>query len=348
MNKYNFNGKDLSKFNALYRIKNGASWEAAEFGGEGFAKIATNGKQSDSWLISPRYDLSQVDSVFLLVSETLKNPIFKKLHIKVSIDYKGEDPAQANWVELSHEPQTQIPPDLFTATVTQPVDLSSFVGEKIVLAFHFEADSVDDQVWEVNSFSFFGEGDKISYQSFSVDWEPEFNPCLDGTRLLKEFSFTDNKLQPFYNEMVISKGKDWHIGEYKNQVFAKIYADNKTRSDTWLVSPTVSFSNADQLYVQFEESLRDPIWSKMLFKVSANYQNGDPYQYQWSSFDRSLDSYKAGQFFSNQTPFFDLSEFAQGPFVFSFHFLSEPEDNFTWQVIKIRFCGSGSGVKYNE
>ena len=174
------------------------------------------------------------------------------------------------------------------------------------------------------------------------------SPCLDGTRLLKEFDFSKNQLNPFYNKMVIAKGKDWHIGQYDNQVFAKIYADNKTKSDTWLVSPVVSFSNVDQLYVQFEETLRDPIWSKMLFKVSSDIQTGDPYQSHWSSFDHSVQSYKAGQFFFNQTPFYDLTEFTQSPFVFSFQFLSDPGDNFTWQIIKIRFCGSGKGAKFNE
>ncbi|MBN2174223.1 MAG: choice-of-anchor J domain-containing protein [Bacteroidales bacterium] len=156
-----------------YSVASDHNWMNGEYSGNKYATVNGYGadEASDDWLISPALNLDEYDTE-ILTFETAKNfdDAIEGLEIKISEDYTGSgDPYLANWTVL---PAT-LSAGTYVWTPSGDVDISSFSGQSVYIAFHYMSTgtaSGEATVWEVDNILITGEGDII------VDPEPSNYP----------------------------------------------------------------------------------------------------------------------------------------------------------------------------
>jgi len=120
-------------------------------GGSNCAKMSgyagTNNVNED-WLISPAFDLSELTSAalsFKTASKFSGNP----LEVKVSSDYAGGDPNTATWTDLSAT--LDLDTNNYNWTGSGIIDISSFAGGNVYVAFKYTSTSSASTTWEVDN-----------------------------------------------------------------------------------------------------------------------------------------------------------------------------------------------------
>lgn len=103
---------------------------------------------NEDWLISPEIDLSQVSGAKLSF-ETASKFSGNLLEIKVSSDYMSGNPSAATWTDFSATLDTDTSNYVWTGS--GDIDISSFAGEKVYLAFVYTSTSSASATWEVDN-----------------------------------------------------------------------------------------------------------------------------------------------------------------------------------------------------
>ncbi len=136
-------------------------WEAVEgYGLDGTPCAKMTGYdeepfENDDWLISPPmnfddYSNEQMDFY------TAMNYTGYPLELKISTDYDGGgDPYSATWTTLDYT----MSPGSWEWTESGTIDLSTFSGNAVYVAFHFTCSSIETATWEVDEIVIKGEGD---------------------------------------------------------------------------------------------------------------------------------------------------------------------------------------------
>lgn len=114
--------------------------KASAFVGQAYA--------SESWLVSPAIDLANVASAYLSFEQAVNYAAPQGvLSVKVSVDFNG-DVAAATWTELSLDAW---PAGSDWTFVTSSVDLSSYVGQTVTIAFQYTSTTSASATWEVKN-----------------------------------------------------------------------------------------------------------------------------------------------------------------------------------------------------
>ena len=105
--------------------------------------------RAESWLVSPKIDLSNVNSAELSFEQAINyaNPE-DRIHVMISDDYVG-DVANASWTELEFD---QWPANDGNWTfVTTTIDLTAFVNQEVTIAFKYTSEAVQNAcpTWEI-------------------------------------------------------------------------------------------------------------------------------------------------------------------------------------------------------
>ncbi len=162
----------LSPFAVIPMSAQAPNWEYFQIGGSPkFAKISANSKEGESWLLSPKYQLKNLDSLSLVVKEVVRNPKFDQMEIMISTDYAGGDPSQSNWEKLERQNVADIPAGNWTDVVSGPFDLAKYFGQDVVVALKFTSKAGDDHDWELATLSFVGEGEELSFERYKVTFD---------------------------------------------------------------------------------------------------------------------------------------------------------------------------------
>lgn len=104
---------------------------------------------NEDWLISPAIDLSSVSAVNLSF-QTASRFSGNLLEIKISSDYTGTgDPNNATWTDLTATLDTDT--SAYTWTGSGNIDISSFSGGNIYLAFKYTSTTSASTTWEVDN-----------------------------------------------------------------------------------------------------------------------------------------------------------------------------------------------------
>jgi len=126
-------------------------WYADEYGGDRFAKIS--GFQAtefcDDWLISPELDLSVTQNEYLSFRSATNydGPI---LEVLVSNNYNGTgDPSDFDWDALDPVLAEQG----WIWAESGQIDISSFSGPSVYIAFHYTSDATGTSTWEVDDIT---------------------------------------------------------------------------------------------------------------------------------------------------------------------------------------------------
>lgn len=119
-------------------------------GGTYYGKISNyNGSGNDAaeaWLISPAVDLSGATNP-VLTFKSAYNYAGDALEVKVSTDYTGSGaPGTATWTDLS----PTLSSGSFSWTPSGNVDLSTYNGQTLYVAFKYTGSASDGSTWEVD------------------------------------------------------------------------------------------------------------------------------------------------------------------------------------------------------
>lgn len=112
----------------------------------GFASGSNN--VNEDWLISPEIDLSSVDGA-IMTFQTASRFTGNPLEIKISTDYTTENPNAATWTNLSATLDTNTAAYVWTNSGN--IDISSFVGGNVRIAFRYTSTSSASTTWEVDN-----------------------------------------------------------------------------------------------------------------------------------------------------------------------------------------------------
>lgn len=102
---------------------------------------------NEDWLISPQIDLSGLTAASLSF-QTASRFTGNVLEVKISSDYAGGDPNTATWTDLS---ATLDASNAYTWTNSGNIDISSFAGGNVYVAFKYTSTSSASMTWEVDN-----------------------------------------------------------------------------------------------------------------------------------------------------------------------------------------------------
>ncbi|RLD54790.1 MAG: hypothetical protein DRJ05_14050 [Bacteroidetes bacterium] len=108
---------------------------------------------NEDWLISPLLDLDTFTSANITFWNAM-NYTGDDMELKVSTDYDGGgDPYSATWTNLSYT----MSPGGWTWTESGTVDLTSYIGPSVYVAFFYTCNDEGSKTWEVDEISIMGE-----------------------------------------------------------------------------------------------------------------------------------------------------------------------------------------------
>ena len=118
---------------------------------KGYAKVSGFGSNgpAETWMLSPRLSMSAVENPSLRVRQAvgfLKN--WEGLSLKISTDYTGGDPRDANWDEIEVEKKPSGAKN-WAWVSSEEISLDAYQGQNIVVAFHYNVGSKDQPTWEI-------------------------------------------------------------------------------------------------------------------------------------------------------------------------------------------------------
>ncbi len=111
--------------------------------------------ENDDWLISPPMNLDAYTNEVLTFYNAM-NYTGPDMEVKISTDYDGGgDPYSATWTTLSYA----LSPGSWQWTLSGNIDLSTYSGTAVYLAFQYTSTSSESATWEVDDILITGDGD---------------------------------------------------------------------------------------------------------------------------------------------------------------------------------------------
>jgi len=145
----------LGKFTAV-SVSGDQTWTASTYGVK-MSGYSGGNQPNEDWLVSPAIDLSGFTSPSFQVSQTInywdKTSYPDNIQILVSTDYSG-DVTTATWTKVIVTPM----PDgtSWSEVQSNKIDLSSYVGKSIYIAFKYVSNTVDASTWEIDWMKIYG------------------------------------------------------------------------------------------------------------------------------------------------------------------------------------------------
>ena len=112
------------------------------------AYVSGQNYATESWLVSPTIDLSNVSAATLKFDQAVNYASPDGLSVMVSTDYAGEV-LQCNWTELN---LSQWPAGNNWTFINSTADLSQYVGQRVTIGFKYTSNSNASATWEVKNF----------------------------------------------------------------------------------------------------------------------------------------------------------------------------------------------------
>lgn len=154
---------NISPFTVVTAGGNKNGWVKSYHQDITFARVpaSNSGANLDSWMLSPRFDLSNVRDPSFALRQAISNsgyPYDKSVSFLVSEDYEGGDPSLATWVKMS--PARLPAGNGFTTVDSENISLKAFEGKKIVVAMRYNTTTSGDSriIWQLNRFELMGSG----------------------------------------------------------------------------------------------------------------------------------------------------------------------------------------------
>lgn len=112
------------------------------------AYVSGQNYATESWLVSPTIDLSNVSAATLKFDQAVNYASPDGLSVMVSTNYAGEV-LQCTWTELN---LSQWPAGTNWTFINSTADLSQYVGQRVTIGFKYTSNSNASATWEVKNF----------------------------------------------------------------------------------------------------------------------------------------------------------------------------------------------------
>ncbi len=112
------------------------------------AYVSGQNYPTESWLVSPAIDLSNVSAATLKFDQAVNYASPDGLSVMVSTNYAGEV-LQCTWTELN---LSQWPAGTNWTFINSTADLSQYVGQRVTIGFKYTSNSNASATWEVKNF----------------------------------------------------------------------------------------------------------------------------------------------------------------------------------------------------
>ncbi|MCF8379544.1 MAG: choice-of-anchor J domain-containing protein [Bacteroidales bacterium] len=156
---------------------------------------------SNDWLISPALNFDNYDNEKVEFYNAM-NYTGPDLELKVSTNYDGGgDPTSATWTSLPFTMSS----GGFTWVLSGEVDLSSFNGTSVYVAFHFTSSTAQSATWEVDEIRITGE-EEVTIDPEPTNYPGNFTAGAAATNIL--LSWTDATGTQLPDSYIIFAGTD--------------------------------------------------------------------------------------------------------------------------------------------
>lgn len=159
---------ELNPYAEVRMLEQGSGWNY--FGineNVKFAKIQAKGAVSDTWLMSPKFKIKNVDGVALKLNEVVLNPRFEAMEIFISTEYSGGDPRLSSWVKLDRTNKKVDDIAKWTILSQGPYNLSAYIGKDVVVGLRYTSQPEDKHGWELENITLIGSGDAITTERYT-------------------------------------------------------------------------------------------------------------------------------------------------------------------------------------
>lgn len=109
--------------------------------------FANGNNENEDWLISPAIDLSNETSVSLSFQTAVSSHSGNILEVKISNNYSGGNPNDDTWTNIS----ATLSSANYDWTDSGSIDISSFAGGNVFIAFKYTSTSSASKTWEVDN-----------------------------------------------------------------------------------------------------------------------------------------------------------------------------------------------------
>lgn len=223
------------------------------------------GSNSTSWLVSPRYDLSNVQNPQFFIRQTINKAPENDSVISVLIttDESVADLSKVNWekVKFSKEP-TYSPKFIFEDS--EKVDLSKYAGKKIVIAFKYQqGEATSYPTWEIDSMQILGSG-TLSFDPVTVNTlgsvpatptpTPTTPPAPVVPQLYKKI-FKETALTDFLVETQGTVANGWNVFTIPNQTKPCCLKVEGSDMTSWLVTPRFDLTDVKDPQFWFRQAV---------------------------------------------------------------------------------------------
>ena len=129
------------------------SWYSSGYGDDTFAKMSGYGQDNEDWLISDDIVIGNEDNVTLNFTHAIKylNDQWDQISVLISEDYDGSDIEGAEWtaIDWGLVADTASLGSDYTFYPSGDIDISSYAGKTINVAFKYTSTTANAATWEI-------------------------------------------------------------------------------------------------------------------------------------------------------------------------------------------------------
>ena len=130
------------------------SWYSSGYGDDTFAKMSGYGQDNEDWLISDDIVIGNEDNVILNFTQAIKylNYQWDQISVLISDDYDGSDIVGATWnaIDWGLVADTANLGFGYTFYSSGDIDISSYAGKTINIAFKYTSTTSNAATWEIS------------------------------------------------------------------------------------------------------------------------------------------------------------------------------------------------------
>lgn len=341
---HSFSARDFKPFQAAtYGEPNAPQWTpfATSPGATPkFAKVGASGIPFEAWLVSPLLKLTG-EELALGFKEVVRNAGFNQLRVLISEEYRGGDPRESTWTELTRPKMPEIKPDTWQDVRSGPIDLSAYQGRTVAIAFQFnDAGGPGDRVWEIENLVITGKSPqdlKVTEKDYGMT-----KGQAPAAESLQSYAFTQTVLDPFVAYASPSSATTWAPVAMKGVIKYAKAGSGTAPADTWLLSPRITMTGQN-LAVTIKHTVRNPDWATWKLMISTDYTGGDPQFANWTELAIAPAApVPADKWTDLVAADLDLAKFAGQAFVLAFRYqdVGGPGAR-VWEIETLDFTGRG-------
>jgi hypothetical protein len=310
------------------------------------------GKNTTSWLVSPRYDLSKVQNPQFFIRHTINKAPENDSVISVLIttDESVADLSKVKWeiVKFSKEPTYS---SKFVFEDSEKIDLSKYAGKKIVIAFKYQLGETNSwPIWEIDSMQILGKGslsfDPVTVETLGSAPDTPVTPPQPVIPALYKKVFKETALTDFLVETQGLASNGWNVFTIPNQTKPCCMKVEGSDLTSWLVTPRFDLTDVKDPQFWFRQAVLKASENPDILSI-------------WVTTDETITSLGTAnweqititkrpayntRFVWGNSETFDLSKYAGKKIVIGFRYMTPvmEKDWPVWEIDSLQLEGNGT------